>query len=340
MLHAVSQLAEDPVRDVLRILGHEENPDALGSDQADDLFDLLEQCGRSIGEQQMRFVEEENELRHRQVTRFGQVLEQFRQHPEQQRGVGLRRLEQPFRRQDVDHATARRVGLEKVREVERGFAEELRPALPFQRQQPALNRTDARRRNVPVCDRELRCVLADELDHRAEVLEVEQQHSLLIRHAEHDVEHARLGFIELQLAGQKQWSHFGDRRADRMTGLAIDIPERNGARGESRFLKAELPEPFAHLGRLPSGLADAGEVAFHIRHENRHAQFAETLRQRLQRDGLAGAGRSRDEPVAIRHGRQQMDFVGALGDEDRVGHARRIGQRGPVGNAGRRAVAR
>ena len=68
MLHAVAKLAEHPVRHVDRILRHEIDADALGADQPHHLLDLVHQSLRRVIEEQMRLVEEEHELRLRQVA--------------------------------------------------------------------------------------------------------------------------------------------------------------------------------------------------------------------------------------------------------------------------------
>jgi hypothetical protein len=47
------------------------------------------------------------------------------------------------------------------------------------------------------------------------------------------------------------------------------------------------------------GLADAGQVALDVGHEDRHADLGEILGQGLQGDGLAGAGGAGDQAVAV-----------------------------------------
>ncbi len=62
VLDAVAELAEHVGRDVLRRLGDEEDADALGADQPDRLRDRLDERLARVAEQQMRLVEEEDEL--------------------------------------------------------------------------------------------------------------------------------------------------------------------------------------------------------------------------------------------------------------------------------------
>ena len=69
---------------------------------------------------------------------------------------------------------------------------------------------------------------ADEAEHRAQVLQVEQQQALLVGDAEGDVEHALLDVVEIHQARQQQRAHLGDGGADRMALLAEQVPEHTG----------------------------------------------------------------------------------------------------------------
>ncbi len=91
MLHAVAHLGEHAFGNVERILRHEIDADALGADELHGLLDLLQQARRRFGEKQMGLVEEEHELGLFRIAHFGQILEQFRQQPQQEGGVELRR---------------------------------------------------------------------------------------------------------------------------------------------------------------------------------------------------------------------------------------------------------
>ena len=79
--------------------------------------------------------------------------------------------------------------------------------------------------DVAVLRGQLGGVLGDEAQHRAQVLEVEQQQALLVGDAERDVEHAFLHVVEVHQARQQQRTHLRDRGADRMALLAEHIPE-------------------------------------------------------------------------------------------------------------------
>ena len=164
VLDAVAELAEDFFRDVERVLRDEIDADALRADQADDLFDLVGQRLRRIAEQQVGFVEEEDQLRLVEVAGFRQLLEQLGEQPEQEGRVERRRLHQLFGGQHVDDATAVLVDLHQVVDVEHRLAEEDVAALLFQRQQAALDGADRGGGDVAVFGGEILGVVADVLD--------------------------------------------------------------------------------------------------------------------------------------------------------------------------------
>ena len=69
----------------------------------------------------------------------------------------------------------------------------------------------------------------------------------------------------------------------------------------ARLTKASLASP---------DRGDAGQVALDVGGEHRHAGARKAFGQHLQRDGLAGAGRAGDQPVAVGEGqRQQRGFL-------------------------------
>jgi YebC/PmpR family DNA-binding regulatory protein len=84
---------------------------------------------------------------------------------------------------------------------------------------------------------------------------------------------------------------------------------------------AEVRHAFSKYG---GSMGTAGSVAFQFKHvgqEHRHPDAAEPLGQFLQRDGLAGARRPGDQPVAVGQARQQVGLGGSiLGDQQRFGH--------------------
>ncbi len=89
VLDPVAELAEHRLGDVERVLGDEIDPHPLGADQPHHLLDLLQQRLRRVVEEQVRLVEEEDQLRLLRVADLGQAFEQLGQQPEQEGGVEL-----------------------------------------------------------------------------------------------------------------------------------------------------------------------------------------------------------------------------------------------------------
>jgi hypothetical protein len=77
VLDPVAELAEDDIRHVERVLADEIDADALRSDQPDDLLDLVPQRLRTISEEEVGLVEEEDELRFVGIARLRHRLEQL-----------------------------------------------------------------------------------------------------------------------------------------------------------------------------------------------------------------------------------------------------------------------
>ena len=79
VLHPIAQLPQHCVRNIERILRDEKDADALGANQAHDLFDLFQQRFRRIVEQQMRFVEEKDQFGFVEIANFGHPFDTIRQ---------------------------------------------------------------------------------------------------------------------------------------------------------------------------------------------------------------------------------------------------------------------
>ena len=79
VLDPVAELTEHDIGHVQRVLADEVDADALGPNQAHDLLDLVLQRIRAIGKEQVRLVEEEDQLRLLGIADLGQRFEQFGQ---------------------------------------------------------------------------------------------------------------------------------------------------------------------------------------------------------------------------------------------------------------------
>jgi hypothetical protein len=121
VLDAVSQLPQDLLGDVQRILGDKIDPHPFGADQPHHLLDLFLQGLGDVFEKEVGFVKEEDQLRLFRIPHLGELLEQFRQHPEQQRGIDLGRLHEFVGGQDIDHPPAAALRLNKILDIQGRF---------------------------------------------------------------------------------------------------------------------------------------------------------------------------------------------------------------------------
>ena len=140
-------------------------------------------------------------------------------------------------------------GLEEVVDVEHRLADEFFGALLLEGEQSALDRADRSGGNVAVVRLELLRVVADVLQRRAQVLEVEQQQTIVVGDLEHERQHAFLRLVEVEDAREQQRAHVGDGRPHRVTLLAEDVPEHDGARRECRDVGADLLQALLELRR-------------------------------------------------------------------------------------------
>ena len=107
--------------------------------------------------------------------------------------------------------------------------------------------------------------------------------------------------IELEKTRQELRSHVGDSRPHRVSLFSEHVEETHRTTAELRRCDAELGTSLLYESAHGARLADAGEVAFHVRHEARHTCLAESLRQHLEGHSLTCSCRSGDESVAVRH---------------------------------------
>ena len=91
----------------------------------------------------------------------------------------------------------------QVGDRQRRLAEEGLAALLLEDEERALDGTDARLGDVAVAGGELAGAIGDIGEQRLEVLEVEEQQTLLVGDLEGDVEHALLGVVEIEETGRE-----------------------------------------------------------------------------------------------------------------------------------------
>ena len=123
----------------------------------------------------------------------------------------------------------------------------------------------------------LLAALAQFLQQRPQVLEIEKGEAFLVGNAEGDVERAFLRIREAHEARQQQRPHLGDGGADGVALLAEQVPEDGGRGFEAIVVEAD------GLGALDEEIlglalhADAGEVALHVRREDGDAASCRSL---------------------------------------------------------------
>ncbi len=98
-----------------------------------------------------------------------------------------------------------------------------------------------------------------------------------------------------------------------MSLFAEDVPEGDGTGFELEAVDLELLHALGDLGIVFARLADSGEVALNVGGEDRHADAAEGFGHNLQGDGLAGAGGSGNQAVAIGQAGKKFEIVARCG---------------------------
>ncbi len=308
MLHAGTQLGQHVVRHVGRRLGDEEDADALGADQPDGLGDRVqERLGRAV-EQQVRLVEEEDQLGNVDVADLGQVVEEVGQHPHQEGREDRGTVLQVRQLQQRDDALAVRGGADQVAGVELGLSEELVSALGLQGHKSAQDDANrGRRQPAELLQLELALVAGQVEQHFLEVGQVEQRQALGVGVVEDQPEAGLLGLVEAQHLAQQDRAERADGGAQRHTGaLAAEGVELGGATGRLPVL-ANLGGAREQLLAGGAGDRDPGQVALDVRREDRDAGARDRLSQQLQGAGLAGTGCPRNEAVPVQHRQRQPD---------------------------------
>ena len=313
MLDAVGELSEDIVRDVRRALADEVYADALGADELNDLNDLLDERLGRVAEEQVRFIKEEDHARLLKVADLRQTLEELGQHPEEERTVHGRALDKALAGEDVDITAAVNVRAHPVTDIKLRLAEEQLAALALEGEQRALNGADAGGGDVAVGRGELGAVIADVLEHGAQILEVEQEQAVIVRHSENDVEYARLYLGQAEEPCKQRRPHGADGNSDGMTLITENVPEAGRVGLILKAVKSKAGDARTHILAVLALFAHAAQVALDVRKEHRHAHVGKGLCHDLHGDGLAGAGRAGDKAVAVSHGGQQIYRAVCLG---------------------------
>ena len=300
MLDPVSELSENRFRNIHRVLCDEIDSDTLASDKTHDLLDLVDKSFRSLVEEHMSLIKEEDKLRKVHVTYFRKLGIELGKKPQEECRIKLRLQHELVCSKDIHHALAL-FALKKVVYVERRLCKELVRTLVFKGKQCSLYGSDTLGRYVAVCRCILLSILGDIIQHGAEVLHVDKQKSSVVGNPENYVKYSLLCLIELKKTGKELRTHIGHGSPHRMALLSVYVEESHRAASELRRSDSELGTSLLYEAAHRTCLADTGKVTFHIGHEARHSSLAETFRKNLKSHGLSCSGCSGNETMAVRH---------------------------------------
>ena len=163
----------------------------------------------------------------------------------------------------------------------------------------------------------------------AQIPEIEDRHfvvagfALVLGPAESDIQNAFLRLGQLHQAREQQRPHLLHRCAHRMAVDAENIPEHRRKGCIAITLQTDFFGSRDQLRRRRAFGCYPRKIAFDVGRENGNAGRGKTFRQHLQRHGFAGAGRARDEAVAV--SQREFDAFGrqiaaglAAADEDQA----------------------
>ena len=264
----------------------------------------------------MRLVEEEHQFRAVGIADLGQGFEKLGEQPEQEGRVKPWRRHQRPGGEDIDLPQTFGRDAQQIGEIQRRFAEDLRAALVFQHQQAALDRAHRGGGDIAIAQRQVAGILPQPDQKRLQILEIKQRQPLFVRDPEGDVQHALLRLGEIEQPGQQQRPHFGQGRAHRMPVAAKEIPEHRRSCGITQIRQPDFCAA-GGKGRVQralwrSGARQPGQIALHIRQEDRHPCGGKPFGEDLQRHRLAGAGGARDQPVPVGQPQKQMLRLGMI----------------------------
>ena len=164
----------------------------------------------------MRLFEKEHQLGLIQIANLGQIGEQIRQHPHQERREHHRPSSLFTNFEESDDPAALLVDAKKISRVDFGLTEERVTAIGLKVDQRPQDHPGGRRRNA--ADRlQLRLALgAGEVrDHRTQILQIQQAQALLVRPVEDQAERGLLSRVEAQYLRQQDRPESGNCRAHR-----------------------------------------------------------------------------------------------------------------------------
>lgn len=287
-------------------MSDEINAHSLGTDKSDDLFQLIDHRFGGTIEEHVSLIEEEDKLRQFLVTNLRQSGIELCHEPKKERGVEFG-IEHQFVSSEDIHYTHSILRINQVFHIECWLSEEFVAPLTLNFQHSTLDGSDAGWRDVTIDGREKACVLPHKVEHKPEVLEVDEQEFLVVSNAEDDVEHTALHIAQPHQSAKQLRSHCRHGGAHGIALLAKYIVESHWTGFELRVGDTELILTFLNEGRKFACLRDAREVALHVCHEARHTCLTESFGKHLQRHGFSGSCCTGNETMTITHFTRQID---------------------------------
>src|SRR3954471_20450351 len=314
VLHAVAQLGEYVARNILRRLRDEEHANALRPNQPHRLRDAVEERLARTVEQEVRFVEEEDELRLVEVTHLGKLLEKLREQPHQRGREQLRFVLHRRKLQAGDQPAPVGRRTQQVGDVELRLAEELGASAVLETDQRTQEHTHRlRRQTADAGELCLAVVGVEEGQQRAQVGKIEQRQTLVIGVAEDEPQRLLLGLVGLEHFREQLRAEVGDRGPHRHSRADPAEGEELHRKGRRREIDSELGVPLGARAVHRPGAGHPGHIAFHIGDEDTDSCRRHHLDHDLQRLRLPGPRRPGDEPVPVHHRQRDLDH-GVLRD--------------------------
>lgn len=299
MLHLQAQLGQHRIGHILRILRAEEKAHALGADQLHHRLDLVEQGLAGFLEDQVRLVDEDDELRRVEVACLGKGRIDLRQQAEHEGAEELRPVLHIGEAQDADHAQARVADAAEVVDLKALLAIEAFRALLLQLDDLAQDRARARRADRAIFRRDgVLALVADELQHLLQVLQVKQRQLVVVAEFEDERHHPALRVVEPQDLAHQHRAEFAHRGPQ---ARALLLAQREQFHRETLRLPcdAQLGMALLDLGIAAASGRNARQVPLDVHHQHRDAVAAQPLGQHLQGFGLARARSPGDQAVAV-----------------------------------------
>jgi hypothetical protein len=102
--------------------------------------------------------------------------------------------------------------------------------------------------------------------------------------------------------------------------LAEHIPKHHRTGFAFEIINLQFLRALQDFRTISTCLTEAGKVALHVGHKNRHTAGAKILCECLQRNCLPCARGASDQTVAVCHFREQKDLFLRLSNENGIEH--------------------